>query len=198
MTQKQKFSWEEAQRKVREFRNGEVRALTPMAGEMDVLYDDGRYGPNNRNSPPNVELITKANSIWDTRTDDESMSFRSILQKYGLQVLEEVDLRHTRSDAKSKAYVGIPKNQIWPEDDGQWSYEVGDVVAAIDEVPMLGFDEESEVPQSIIKKRLVDDDTGNLHYEVEFDGTQDTLPLLMPQDRLRQGFEKVDEVDNTE
>jgi len=107
-----RVSWEDAQDAVREFANGEVRAITPMAGEMVVVYDDGKYGPNGRQSPPNVELITKADSIWDTWTDDGSMSFRSIIKKYPVEVLEERDLSHTRSDANAKAYVGIPEGKI--------------------------------------------------------------------------------------
>lgn len=106
------MTWEEAQQSVREFRRGEVRALAPMAGEMVVLYDEGRYGPNGRESPPNVELITQAGSIWDTWTDDGSLSFRSILKKYPVEVLEEVNLSHTQSDANAKAYVGVPKGNI--------------------------------------------------------------------------------------
>lgn len=108
-----KVSWEEAQERVREFADGEVRALAPMAGEMVVLYDDGRYGPGSLGSnPPNVELITKADSIWDCWTDDGSMSFKSIVEKYDVEVLQEVDLSSHQSDANAKAYVGVPKHQI--------------------------------------------------------------------------------------
>lgn len=113
--QDEEITWEEAQEMVREFADGEVRAITPMAGEMVVLYDEGKYGPQGRDSPPNVELITKADSIWDTWTDDGSMSFRSILEQYELEVLEEVDLSSSSSEAESKAYVGIPKDQIRTE-----------------------------------------------------------------------------------
>lgn len=113
-----RVSWEQAQDRVREFAEGEVRALAPMAGEMIVLYDDGKYGPNGRASPPNVELITKADSIWDTWTDDGSLSFQSIIEQYDVEVLEEVDLSDHQSDAKAKAYVGVPKNQI-RDGDGQ-------------------------------------------------------------------------------
>jgi acyl-CoA-binding protein len=108
----EKVTWEEAQQAVKEFRHGEIKAITPMAGEMVVLYDQGRYGPNGQNSPPNVELITKADSIWETWTDDGSMSFHSIMQKYPVEVLREEDLSHTSSETKSKAYVGIPKGRI--------------------------------------------------------------------------------------
>lgn len=106
------FSWEEAQEAVREFTNGEVQAIGPMSGEMVVLYGDGRYGPNGRNSPPNVELITKRDSIYETYTDCGRLSFKSILRKYPVEVLDEVDLSHTSSDAQSKAYVGVPRERI--------------------------------------------------------------------------------------
>lgn len=135
------MTWEEAQEAVREFAQGEVRAITPMAGEMIVVYDKGRYGPKGRDSPPNVELITKADSIWETWTDDGSMSFRSILRKYPVEVLEEVDLTHSRSDAKSKAYVGVPKNKIQSQDtssektkeDGYHLREQGEIERALEQ-----------------------------------------------------------------
>lgn len=111
-TDSEAFSWEEAQEAVREFANGEVRGLQPMTGEMVVLYDDGRYGPNGRKSPPNVELITRVDSIYDTRTDRGIKSFQQVLDEYPVEVLNEVDLSHTDSDAQSKAYVGIPQERI--------------------------------------------------------------------------------------
>lgn len=105
------FTFAEAQTAVREFANSEVRALAPMAGEMLVLYDEGNYGPNGRDSPPNLELITKRESIWETATDT-GLPFEMLLDRYHVEVLAEEDLTHTRSDAKSKAYVGIPNAKI--------------------------------------------------------------------------------------
>lgn len=107
------YTFEEAQEKVREFYNSEARALTPMVGEMVILYDDRLYGPEKfGENPPNVELITKEESIYNTVTDDGLLTFNQILDMYDVELLEEVDLIDTKSEAKSKAFVGIPLHKI--------------------------------------------------------------------------------------
>lgn len=106
------MSWANAQERAREFYD-DMRAVVPLARDGLNLYDEGNYGPrSDRNNVPNVEVITTAESVFDMANETGAFTFRDLLEKHGVAVLDEVDLRNSESEAKTKAYVGVPATEI--------------------------------------------------------------------------------------